>query len=70
MAKASRRKKVMMVSEGKFKNGKPTKTVYYTTRGDNNPEKLKLKRCDPYAYNPDTGKHGMHVFFKEKKIPK
>lgn len=70
MAKSTRRKKVMMVSEGKFKNGKPTKTVYYTTRGDNNPEKLKLKRCDPYAWNDEKQKHGMHVVFNEKKVPK
>ena len=70
MAKSTRRKKVMMVSEGKFKNGKPTKTVYYTTRGDNNPEKLKLKRCDPYAWNGEKQKYGMHVVFNEKKVPK
>jgi large subunit ribosomal protein L33 len=66
---ASRRKKIMMLSEGKLQNGKPTKTVYYSTIGEGK-EKLKLRKFDPRAYNTETGKMGMHVLFNEKKVPK
>ena len=66
----SRRKKVMMVSEGKLKDGRLTKTAYYTTKGERDPNKLKLRKYDPRAYNPATGKCGMHVTFNEKKVPK
>lgn len=31
-------------------------------------EKLKMKKYDPWALNPETGKKGMHVDF-EKKMP-
>ena len=67
---AGARKKVMMVSEGKNQKGRPTKYAYYTVKGDRDPNKLTLRKYDPRAYNPQTGKLGMHVVFKEKKVPK
>ncbi|HLB57607.1 MAG TPA: bL33 family ribosomal protein, partial [Gammaproteobacteria bacterium] len=36
----------------------------------NTPDKLARKKYDPLAWNKDTQKCGMHVDFKEKKIPK
>ncbi len=66
----SRRKKIMMLSEGKLQNGKPTKTVYYTTVSEKAAEKLKQRKFDPRAYNPETKKCGAHVIFNEKKVPK
>jgi large subunit ribosomal protein L33 len=66
----SKRKKVMMVSEAKLEDGQPTKTAYYTTKGERDPNKLKLKKFDPRAYNTETGKSGMHAVFNEKKVPK
>lgn len=32
-------------------------------------EKMKMKKYDPWAVNPETGKRGMHVVFEEKKMP-
>lgn len=69
MAKKDRRKKIMMVSEGVDQKGRPTKTAYYTSKGDTQ-EKLKLKKFDPAAYNTETERFGMHVDFNEKKLPK
>lgn len=42
---------------------------YYTKKGKNAAEKLKLKKFDPWADNPETGKKGAHVVFEEKKMP-
>lgn len=42
---------------------------YYTKKGKNAAEKLKIKKFDPWAVNPETGKKGMHVVFDEKKLP-
>jgi large subunit ribosomal protein L33 len=42
---------------------------YYTKKGAKATEKLKLKKYDPWAENPETGKKGMHVDFEEKKMP-
>jgi large subunit ribosomal protein L33 len=42
---------------------------YYTKKGSKATEKLKLKKYDPWATNPETGKKGMHVVFEEKKMP-
>lgn len=69
MAKKDRRKKIMMVSEGVDQKGRPTKSVYYTTKGDMQ-EKLKLRKFDPIAFNSETGRPGMHVVYNEKKLPK
>ena len=63
------RDKINLVSTGKRKDGKltgyrrPTKKNKKTST-----EKIKIKKFDPYAYNPDTGKYGMHVIFEEGKI--
>lgn len=69
MAK-ERRKKVMMLSEGVDKKGRPTKSVYYTTKNSSDQEKLKLKKFDPKAYNATNGRLGMPAIFNEKKLPK
>ncbi len=59
--------KVKLVSPGLNKDGK--KTGYYkTTTRNNKKEKLLKKMYDPRAYNKETGKHGMHLEFKEEKI--
>jgi len=42
---------------------------YYKKKGKNATEKLALKKYDPWALNPETGKPGMHVLFEEKKMP-
>ncbi len=41
---------------------------YYTKRSTK-AEKLNLKKFDPWAVNPTTGKKGAHVLFEEKKMP-
>ena len=63
------REKIKLVSTGKTKAGRPT-GVYYTTKKNkrNSTEKLNYKKFDPRAFNPETGKTGMHVAFKEDKI--
>lgn len=42
---------------------------YYTTTKNkkNTPEKMEIKKFDPKAIHPKTGKQGAHVPFKEKK---
>ena len=63
------RDKIRMVSTGKNKAGK--KTGYFRTTTKNKKtttDKLKKIHFDPYAYNPETGKCGMHVLFEEGKI--
>jgi len=63
------REKIKLVSSGKTKSGKPTKTFYTTTKNKRqNVEKISVKKFDPKAFNPETGKSGMHVTFKEDKI--
>lgn len=63
------RDKIKMVSTGKTKAGKPTGTFRTTTKNKKTTtEKLKQKHYDPRAYNPETGKNGMHVLFEEAKI--
>jgi len=63
------REKIKLVSTGKTKGGKPTKTFYTTTKNKRqNTEKLNTKKFDPRAFNATTGKAGMHVVFKEDKI--
>ncbi len=42
---------------------------YYAKRSARAEYKLKLKKFDPWAINPETGKKGMHVVFVEKKMP-
>lgn len=42
---------------------------YYAERSPRAEYKLKLKKFDPWAINPKTGKRGVHVLFEEKKMP-
>jgi hypothetical protein len=70
---AADRIRIKLNSTGTKKDGK--KTGYYATTTKNpkpkngvKPEKLRKRKFDPRAYNPETGKHGMHVEFVEDKI--
>lgn len=70
MAKAGLREKVQLRSTGTKKDGKPTgyfKTLRVNKRAE---KKLELMKYDPRAFNPETGKVGMRVLFKQKKISK
>ena len=68
---ASPREKIMLQSTGVTKAGKPTKTFYTTYKNKRNTtDKLERKKFDRRAYSKETGKLGLHVVFKEKKIPK
>lgn len=70
MAKAGLREKVQLRSTGTKKDGKPTgyfKTLRVNKRAE---KKLELLKYDPRAFNPETGKVGMKVVFKQKKISK
>jgi large subunit ribosomal protein L33 len=63
------RDKIKLNSTGTTKEGKKTGTFRTTTKNKRTmTEKLKLKCFDPRAYNPETGKNGMHVLFEEGKI--
>lgn len=63
------RDKIKMLSTGKTQKGKPTGTFRTTSKNKKTTtEKLKMKHYDPRAYNPETGKSGMHVLFEETKI--
>lgn len=67
----SGREKIMLQSTGNTKAGRPTGTFYTTYKNKRNTtEKITIKKFDLRAWNPKTGKNGMHVNFKEKKIPK
>ncbi len=67
----SPREKIMLTSTGKTKAGKPTGTYYTTKKNKRNTEgKISLKKYDARAWNSEAGKAGMHVEFKEKKLPK
>lgn len=61
------RDKIKLVSKGKTKDGKPTRTFYTTTK-TKGAEKLKLNKFDPRAYDEKTDKTGVHVLFEEDKI--
>lgn len=63
------REKIKLVSTGKTKAGKATGYYYTTTKNKRNmTEKVAMKKYDRRAFNPETGKIGMHVMFKEAKI--
>ena len=69
MAKSKKILKIKLNSTGKTKDGKTTGIYYTTTKNPKNtPEKMKRKKYDRKAYNPETGKTGMHVDFEEGKI--
>jgi large subunit ribosomal protein L33 len=42
---------------------------YYAKRSTRAEYKLKLRKFDPWATHPETGKRGAHVLFEEKKMP-
>lgn len=70
MARSNLREKVQLRSTGTKQDGKSTgyfKTTYANKRKE---AKLEIKMFDPRAYNPATGKVGMHVIFKQRKISK
>ncbi len=63
------REKIKLVSTGTNKEGR--KTGYYRTTTKNKrttTEKLEKMMFDPFAFNKETGKFGMHVKFVESKI--
>ena len=63
------REKIKLVSTGKTKDGKATKSFYTTTKNKRTTtEKINIKKFDPKAYDANTGKIGAHVIFKEDKI--
>ncbi len=66
---ASIREKIKLVSTGKNKAGKKTGYFLTTTKNKRTATEKLAKRCfDPRAWNPETGRCGMHVEFKEDKI--
>ena len=69
MAKKGGAEKVRMESTGTMEDGRPTGYRRWTKKGKGYPEKLKRNAYDPRAFNPETGKCGMHVEFVEKKMP-
>ncbi len=69
MAAKSAREKIKLVSTGTRKCGKSTGYYYTTVKNKrNSPEKMKIMKYDPRAWNEATGKYGKHVEFKESKI--
>lgn len=42
---------------------------YYAKRNAKSDKKLRMKKYDPWATHPETGKKGAHVEFEEKKMP-
>ena len=70
MASTSRQK-IILLSTGTKKNGKPSKYFYTTYKNKRNTAgKLKIKKFDPWAWNASTQKLGMHILFQETKVPK
>ena len=70
MARSGVREKVQLRSTGKSKSGKETgyfKTLTVNKRAE---KKLELMKYDPRAWNEETGKVGMRVLFKQKKLSK
>jgi ribosomal protein L33 len=61
--------KIKLNSTGLNKDGKKTGTYYTTTKNPKTKaEKLKFRKFDRRAWNPETQKAGMHVLFEEGKI--
>ncbi len=42
---------------------------YYTRHNPRAENKLEMKKFDPWAVHPETGKKGAHVIFTQKKMP-
>jgi ribosomal protein L33 len=63
------RDKIKMISTGLTEKKQKTGTFRTTTKNKRtSTEKRKQKHYDKRAYNPETGKVGMHVEFVEGKI--
>ena len=62
------REKIKLISTGKTQAGQLTGTYYTTSKNKQKAEKIELSKFDRLAFNPATGKTGMHVPFKEGKI--
>lgn len=59
---------VRLESTGENARGERTGYFYVMKRNPSqNPEKLKIKKFDPRAIHPETGKPGAHVLFEERK---
>lgn len=69
MAKKGVAQKMRLISSGKTEDGRATGYTYYFRRGRQLVEKMVKRKYDPRAFNKETGKLGMHVEFKEKKLP-
>ena len=70
MARSNLREKVQLRSTGTKQDGKPTGYFKTTQVNKRKEKKLEIKMFDPRAFNAETGKSGMHVIFKQKKIGK
>jgi large subunit ribosomal protein L33 len=68
---SSAREIIMLVSTAKTKKGDDTGYFYTTERNKKNNagEKLSRMKFDPRGWNEKTGKCGIHILFKEKKLP-
>lgn len=63
------REKIRMNSTGKKKDGKSTGHFYTTTKNKRNtPDKIRIKKFDPRAWNEKVQRHGMYVEYVEGKI--
>jgi ribosomal protein L33 len=60
---------IRLVSKGKTKDGKPTRTFYTTSKNKQaNANKISKKKFDPRAFNKKTNRNGAHVDFTEEKM--
>ncbi len=70
MAKKGSITKIRLISTGLNAKDAPTGYTYYISKNPRNQtEKMKFRKYDPRAINPETGKLGCHVLFEEKKMP-
>lgn len=68
---AGKSEKIMLLSTGKTKDGRDTGYFYTVTKSRGiKGEKLERKKFDPRAWDAEKNRCGMHVPFKEKRIPK
>lgn len=63
------REKIKLKSTGKKKDGKSTGYYMTTTKNKRNtPDKIKIRKFDPRAWDEQKQKHGMYCEFVEDKI--
>ena len=66
---ASVREKIRLVSTGKTQAGKKTGYFYTTTKSKRNtPDKIRIMKYDPRAWDEAKQKVGAYIEFKEDKI--